>query len=52
MPAALNKRAYMVKGDGNKVAITCDSGHFAGIDLGIGKYHFEVGAGKENFEWA
>ena len=21
------------------------------IDLGIAKYHFEVGAGKENFEW-
>lgn len=24
---------------------------FSGIDLGIGKYHFEVGAGKENFKW-
>ena len=22
------------------------------MDLGIAKYHFEVGAGKENFEWA
>ena len=22
------------------------------IDLGIVKYHFEIGAGKENFEWA
>lgn len=21
------------------------------IDLGIVKYHFEIGAGKENFEW-
>ncbi len=50
-PTALNKQAFMVKGDGRKVSITCDSGHFAGIDLGIGKYHFEVGAGKENFEW-
>lgn len=51
-PTALNKQAFTVKGDGNKVYITCDSGHFAGIDLGIGKYHFEAGAGKENFEWA
>lgn len=50
-PTALNKMAFTVKGDGNKVSIICDSGHFAGIDLGIGKYHFEVGAGKENFEW-
>ena len=22
------------------------------MDLGIVKYHFEAGAGKENFEWA
>jgi hypothetical protein len=22
------------------------------MDLGIAKYHFEVGAGKDNFEWA
>ena len=21
------------------------------MDLGIAKYHFEIGAGKENFEW-
>ena len=51
-PTALNRQAFKVRGDGNKVSITCDSGHFAGIDLGIGKYHFEVGARKENFEWA
>lgn len=51
-PTALNKQAFTVKGEENKVYLTCDSGHFAGIDLGIGKYHFEVGAGKENFEWA
>lgn len=50
-PAALNKMAFTVKGSGNKVSITCDSGHFSGIDLGIGKYHFEVGAGRDNFEW-
>ena len=50
-PTALNKQGYMVKGSGNKVSITCDDGVFSGIDLGIGKYHFEVGAGRENFEW-
>jgi len=50
-PTALNKMAFTVQGDGNKVSITCSSGHFAGIDLGIGKYHFEVGAGADNFEW-
>lgn len=50
-PTALNKQPYFVKGDGNKVSIFAGDGHFSGIDLGIGKYHFEVGAGKENFEW-
>ena len=24
---------------------------YAQIDLGIAKYHFEIGAGKENFDW-
>lgn len=51
-PTALNKQPYIVKGIGNKVSISAGNGHFSGIDLGIGKYHFEVGAGKENFEWA
>lgn len=50
-PTALNKQPYVVFGDGNKVSISAGNGHFSGIDLGIGKYHFEVGAGKENFEW-
>ena len=50
-PTALNKQPYVVKGRGNKVHISAGDGHFSGVDLGIGKYHFEVGAGKENFEW-
>lgn len=50
-PTALNKQPYVVKGNGNKVSISTGDGHFSGIDLGIGKYHFEVGAGRENFEW-
>lgn len=51
-PTALNKQPYMVTGDGNKVILTAGEDHFSGINLGIGKYHFEVGAGKENFIWA
>ena len=50
-PTALNKQPYVVSGDGNKVSISAGNGHFSGIGLGIGEYHFEVGAGKENFEW-
>lgn len=51
-PTALNKQPYVVKGIGNQVSISAGNGRFSGIDLGIGKYHFEVGAGKESFEWA
>lgn len=50
-PTALNKQPYMVTGNGNNVTITAGNGHFSGIDLGIGKYFFEVGAGKDNFQW-
>lgn len=50
-PTAMNKMAYTVKGHGNKVSITCSNGKFARIDLGIGKHHFELGAGMDNFEW-
>lgn len=51
-PTALNKQAFTLRGEGRRVSLTCDNGIFSGVDLGIGKYHFELGAGKENFEWA
>ena len=49
-PTALNKLSFFVKGQGNKVALTYKEGAFAGVDKGLVKYHFELGAGKENFE--
>lgn len=50
-PTALNRQAFTITGKGNKVSISYAKSSFSGIDLGIGKYHFEAGAGKENFEW-
>ncbi|MBO1362384.1 nitroreductase [Prevotella sp. A2931] len=50
-PTALNKQNFMIVGKGNEVSITCDNGRWSNTDLGIVKYHFEVGAGKENFTW-
>lgn len=50
-PTALNRQSFTITGKGNKVSIGYAKGPFSGIDLGIGKYHFETGAGKENFEW-
>ena len=51
-PTALNKQAFTIRGQGRKVSMTCDNGIFSGVDLGIGKYHFEAGAGKEHFDWS
>ena len=36
----------------NKVIFKVKSGSLSQVDLGIGKYFFELGAGKENFEWS
>ncbi|MCR5314023.1 MAG: nitroreductase [Bacteroidaceae bacterium] len=51
-PTAMNKQGFFLEGDGRKVTLTCKNGQYTGTDKGIVKYHFEVAAGKENFEWA
>lgn len=50
-PTALNKQCFRIAGAGNKVSIAEDGGAFSGADIGIVKYHFELGAGNA-FEWA
>lgn len=50
-PTALNKQCFRIAGAGNKVSITENGGAFSGADIGIVKYHFELGAG-DAFEWA
>ena len=56
-PTAVNQQLFrFVLRDGNKVeakkAFSLTNGlGYAPIDLGIAKCHFEIGAGKENFEW-
>ena len=56
-PTAVNQQLFrFILHDGNKVeakktfSLTNGMG-YAPIDLGIVKCHFEIGAGKENFEW-
>lgn len=50
-PTALAKQAFFIKGTGRSVSIACDHGIFSGTDKGLVKYHFELGAGRENFTW-
>jgi len=50
-PTAMNQQGFTIRGTGNQVSMTYAKGSFSGADLGICKYHFELGAGKENFNW-
>ena len=50
-PTALAKQAFTISGTENKVSISCDNSIFTGVDTGLVKYHFELGAGKDNFQW-
>lgn len=52
-PTALNQQKFFFTRNGNRVtAKAAKIGTCLKIDLGIVKCHFELGAGKENFEWA
>ena len=51
-PTALNRQGFSIRGRGREVAMGCRNGAFSGVDLGIGMYHFELGVGRERFDWA
>lgn len=50
-PTAMNQQKYKFTLNGNHVLAETGKGFYTKIDLGIAKYHFELGAGKENFSW-
>ena len=53
-PTAVNQQKFkFILHDGNKVETKTFTSlwGYTQIDLGIVKYHFEIGAGKENFQW-
>lgn len=51
-PTATNQQKLMFALDGNLVTAKAGIGFYSKLDLGIVKYHFELGAGKGNFRWA
>ena len=51
-PTAMNQQKFTFALSGNRVSVKAGIGFYTKIDLGIVKYHFEIGAGKENFNWA
>lgn len=51
-PTAMNQQKFAFSLNGNKVSAKAGIGFYRKIDLGIAKCHFELGAGRDNFEWA
>ncbi len=51
-PTAMNQQKFAFSLDGSRVSARAGRGPYSKVDLGIVKYHFEAGAGRENFEWA
>ena len=52
-PTAVNQQKFYFSLTGSRtVQVKAKVAPYAKLDLGIAKYHFELGAGKENFDWA
>ena len=47
----MNQQKFKFALEDGAVAASAGMGFYSKIDLGIAKYHFEVGAGRENFRW-
>lgn len=50
-PTAVNQQKFTFTLSGSEVLAKAGLGFYSKIDLGIVKYHFETGAGRENFRW-
>ena len=51
-PTAINQQKFKFKLEDKKtVSLRSGIGPFVKVDLGIVKYHFELGAGYNNFKW-
>ena len=50
-PTAMNQQKFTLTYANGRVSAKAGSGFYTKVDLGIVKYHFEIGAGKENFSW-
>lgn len=51
-PTAMNQQKFLFTQNGTQVSVKAGVGFYTKMDLGIVKYHFELGAGKEHFTWA
>lgn len=50
-PTAMNQQKFHFSRQGDRVSVKAGVGFYSKVDLGIVKYHFALGAGRENFRW-
>ena len=50
-PTAMNQQKFKFVLEDGAVAASAGMGFYSKVDLGIAKYHFELGAGRKNFRW-
>ena len=50
-PTAINQQKFLMIRNGDTVIAKALPAAYSKVDLGIVKYHFEIGAGKDNFRW-
>ena len=50
-PTAVNQQKYLIELKGDRLSARATGGFYAKVDLGIVKYHFEVGAGIGHDRW-
>ena len=48
----MNQQKFQFHLDGNRVTVKAGRGPYSKVDLGIVKYHFEIGAGHSGWSWA
>lgn len=51
-PTAINQQKFLFTLNNDTVSAKALRGFYSKMDLGIAKYHFEVGAGNAEFKWA
>ncbi len=51
-PTAMNQQKFQFILNGSQVSAKAGIGFYTKVDLGIAKYHFEIGADKPDLEWS
>lgn len=51
-PTGINQQKFLISLDGHKVTAKSLPAFYSKVDLGIVKYHFELGAGPDGWEWS